>query len=39
MTPMDPFALMGKKAQGKKKAAQAGQNKKPPRVVHEVAPE
>jgi hypothetical protein len=39
MALVDPFALMGKKAQGKKKAAQAGQNKKPPRVVHEVAPE
>ncbi len=33
MAPVDPFALMGKKA------AQVGQNKKPPRVVHEVAPE
>ena len=39
MAPMDPFTLMCKKAQGKKKAAQASRNKEPQRVVHEVAPE
>ena len=39
MAPVDPFELMGKKAQGKKKAAQPSQPKKPRRAILEVAPE
>ena len=36
MAPIDPYELMGKKAKGKKKAAQSGQAKKPRRAVFEV---
>ena len=37
---IDPYELMGKKAKGKKKAAQSGQAQKPRRAVFEViAPE
>ncbi|GMY38754.1 hypothetical protein FCV25MIE_33998, partial [Fagus crenata] len=33
MAPIDPYELIGKKAKGKKKAAQSGQAKKPRRAV------
>ena len=36
MAPVDPFELMGKKAQGKKKATQSGLIRKPWKVVFEV---
>uniref|UniRef100_A0A2N9G542 Uncharacterized protein n=1 Tax=Fagus sylvatica TaxID=28930 RepID=A0A2N9G542_FAGSY len=36
MAPIDPYELMGKKAKGKKKAAQSGQAKKPRRAIFEV---
>uniref|UniRef100_A0A2N9FJV0 Uncharacterized protein n=1 Tax=Fagus sylvatica TaxID=28930 RepID=A0A2N9FJV0_FAGSY len=40
MAPIDPYELMGKKAKGKKKAAQGGQNKKPRRAVFKaIAPQ
>ncbi len=36
MAPIDPYELMGKKAKGKKKAAQSGQAEKPQRAIFEV---